>query len=193
MKEVVIVGDGMCGKSSTISVFLGKKFPSEYIPTVYENYTTEMKIQGRSVSVRLWDTAVQEDFEMFRSTMYRKASVFVVMYSVDRPQSLENVHEKWIPELREYCPNVPIVLVATKTDLRYCASVIEQLSDSNEKPVTTSEGREIAKNMKAVAFKECSALTGHGVRELFKAAVLATEQKKRKPSWKRFTEGIMMK
>ena len=25
---------------------------------------------------------------------------------------------KWFPEIRHYCPNTPIILVATKTDLR---------------------------------------------------------------------------
>ena len=181
----------MCGKTSAISVYLEKEFPTDYIPTVYENYTSNVRHEGRDFSLRLWDTAVQEDFEIFRPMFYRKASVFIVMYSVDRPESLANVYEKWIPELRHYCPEVPIILVANKTDLRYDSSVLGQLSEDDEKPVTTSEGWEMAKVIKAVAFRECSALTGHGVNEVFKAAFLATQNKKRKPSWKWITNSIM--
>ena len=190
VKEIVIVGDGMCGKTSTISVYLGNRFPTDYIPTVYENYTSNVTHEGRSISLRLWDTAVQEDFEIFRPMLYRKASVFVVMYSVDRPESLANVFEKWVPEVRQYCPDVPIILVGNKTDLRYNSSVVGQLSENDERPVTSSEGREIARKIKAKAFRECSAMTGHGVNEVFKAALAATEHKKRKPSWKWFTDTI---
>ena len=32
--------------------------------------------------------------------------------------SLSNVKSKWAPEIRHYCPNTPIILVATKIDLR---------------------------------------------------------------------------
>ena len=39
-------------------------------------------------------------------------------YSVDSKSSLANVKAKWFPEIRHYCPNTPIILVATKTDLR---------------------------------------------------------------------------
>ncbi|CAB4003070.1 Ras-like GTP-binding Rho1 [Paramuricea clavata] len=193
VKEIVIVGDGMCGKTSTVGVYLGNRFTTDYIPTVYENYTSKVKYEGRNISLRLLDTAVQEDFEIFRPMLYRKASVFVVMYSVDRPESLANVYEKWVPELRQYCPDVPIILVANKTDLRYTSSVVGQLSENDERPVSSSEGRAIARKIKAVAFRECSALTGHGVNEVFKAALLAKPQKKRTPSWKWFTNTITTK
>lgn len=191
VKEIVIVGDGMCGKTSTLSVYLGKKFPTEYVPTVYEKHTRKVKHDGRNITLRLWDTAVQEDFEVFRPMLYRKASVFVVMYSVDRPDSLANVYEKWVPEVRQYCPDVPIILVANKTDLRYSSSLAERLSENDETPVSTSKGREIAKKIKATAFKECSALSGPSVNDVFKAALLATQYNKRKSSWKWLTSPIV--
>ena len=188
VKEIVVVGDGMCGKTSTISVFLGNRFPSEYVPTVYENHIKKVKLGAHIISLRLWDTAVQEDFEIFRPMFYRRASVFVVMYSVDRRESLINVCEKWVPELRQYCPDVPIVLVANKTDLQY---KIGKLSENEERPVSTSEGQEIARKLKAFAFRECSALTEHGINEVFKTALLATQQhEKQKQVWKWLTNTI---
>ena len=177
----------MCGKTSTISVYLGKQFPTDYVPTVYEKHTRKVKHEGQNITLRLWDTAVQEDFEMFRPMLYRKASVFVVIYSVDRPDSLANVYEKWVPEVRQYCPDVPLILVANKTDLRYSLPHASQLSENlenDEMLVSTSKGREIAKKIRAAAFKECSALSGHSVNKVFKAALLATQYKKRRLSWK---------
>lgn len=37
---------------------------------------------------------------------------------VDSPDSLENVEAKWVGEILENCPNVSLVLVALKCDLR---------------------------------------------------------------------------
>jgi len=39
-------------------------------------------------------------------------------FSIDSPDSLENIPEKWTPEVRHFCPNVPIILVGNKKDLR---------------------------------------------------------------------------
>jgi GTPase SAR1 family protein len=35
----------------------------------------------------------------------------MVCFSVERPESLENVEAKWIGEVDHYCPDVMIVLV----------------------------------------------------------------------------------
>lgn len=32
--------------------------------------------------------------------------------------SSENIPEKWTPEVKHFCPNVPIILVGNKKDLR---------------------------------------------------------------------------
>ncbi len=32
-------------------------------------------------------------------------------FSIDSPDSLENIPEKWNPEVKHFCPNVPIILV----------------------------------------------------------------------------------
>lgn len=31
----------------------------------------------------------------------------------------ENIPEKWTPEVKHFCPNVPIILVGNKKDLRH--------------------------------------------------------------------------
>lgn len=42
----------------------------------------------------------------------------MLCFSVDSPESLENVESKWVGEIAENCPGVKLVLVALKCDLR---------------------------------------------------------------------------
>ncbi|KAI7096053.1 hypothetical protein KC352_g38910, partial [Hortaea werneckii] len=60
-RKLVIIGDGACGKTSLLSVFTLGYFPTRYVPTVFENYVTDCRVDGKSVQLALWDTAGQED------------------------------------------------------------------------------------------------------------------------------------
>jgi Rho family protein len=63
-RKLVIVGDGACGKTSLLCVFALGEFPSQYEPTVFENYVAEIRLDGKSVQLALWDTAGQEEYEV---------------------------------------------------------------------------------------------------------------------------------
>jgi GTPase SAR1 family protein len=86
--------------------------------------------------------------------------VFLVCFSVVNPVSFENVTSKWFPEVNHFCPNVPLIVVGTKLDLRNDNSTLEKLKGQGQRPVTHEEGEELARKLKAVKFIECSAFTG---------------------------------
>ena len=65
-----------------------------YVPTVFENYVTDCRVDGKSVQLALWDTAGQEDYERLRPLAYSKAHVILIGFSVDTPDSLDNVKHK---------------------------------------------------------------------------------------------------
>ncbi|KAG7280162.1 hypothetical protein CRUP_037746 [Coryphaenoides rupestris] len=56
--KIVVVGDSQCGKTALLNVFAKDTFPAGYIPTVFENYTADFKIERQRVELRLWDTSV---------------------------------------------------------------------------------------------------------------------------------------
>ena len=46
-KKLVVVGDGECGKTSLLMVFCRGEFPEYYVPTIFENYVSELQVGGR--------------------------------------------------------------------------------------------------------------------------------------------------
>ncbi|KAL5986052.1 Rho GTPase protein rac1, partial [Asimina triloba] len=86
----------------------------DYVPTVFDNFSANVVVDGSTVNLGLWDTAGQEDYNRLRPLSYRGADVFLLAFSLISKASYENVAKKWIPELRHYAPGVPIILVGTK-------------------------------------------------------------------------------
>ncbi|XP_060835348.1 ras-like GTP-binding protein Rho1 [Rhopalosiphum padi] len=117
-KKVVVVGDGESGKTCLLRVFFEDIFPEVYVPTVFDYYSTFIEVDGKKVELDLWDTAGQEDYDRLRPLSYGGADVVIICYSIDTPKSLINVIDKWVPEVRYFCKEVPVVLVGNKKDLR---------------------------------------------------------------------------
>jgi GTPase SAR1 family protein len=93
--------------------------------------------------------------------------VFLVCFSVTSPASFENVREKWFPEVHHHCPGVPCLIVGTQTDLRDDPAVREKLSKQKMQPVRKEDGDRMAKDLGAVKYVECSALTQYKLKDVF--------------------------
>lgn len=59
----------------------------------------------------------QEDYDRLRPLSYPMTDVFLICFSVVNPASFQNVKEEWVPELKEYAPNVPFLLIGTQVCL----------------------------------------------------------------------------
>lgn len=187
-RKIVILGDGACGKTSLLNVFTRGYFPQVYEPTVFENYVHDIFIDGQSVQLSLWDTAGQEEFDRLRSLSYSDTHCIMLCFSIDSPDSLENVQSKWVGEIADHCEGVKLVLVALKCDLRsnedthdheYNNANEDELfnpySQSNpyqqqKRLISYDEGLAVAKKVGALRYLECSAKKNRGVNEAFSEA-----------------------
>eukprot|EP01087_Luapelamoeba_hula_P011511 TRINITY_DN3138_c0_g1_i1.p1 TRINITY_DN3138_c0_g1~~TRINITY_DN3138_c0_g1_i1.p1 ORF type:complete len:271 (-),score=42.61 TRINITY_DN3138_c0_g1_i1:35-847(-) len=167
--KLVVVGDGAVGKTSLLISYATKKFPTDYVPTVFENYTAQMKREEENILLHLWDTAGQEDYDRLRPLSYPGADVVLLCFSLVNKASYEAIREKWYPEVNHYVPNIPHILVGTKVDLRDSQTADPHTTEYD--PIATAEGEEMAKQIKAARYLEVSAKLRKGLDKVFKVAV----------------------
>uniref|UniRef100_A0A8C5D7G1 Cell division control protein 42 homolog n=1 Tax=Gouania willdenowi TaxID=441366 RepID=A0A8C5D7G1_GOUWI len=130
--KCVVVGDGAVGKTCLLISYTTNKFPSEYVPTVFDNYAVTVMIGGEPYTLGLFDTA---------------GGIII--------------------------------------DLRDDPSTVEKLAKNKQKPITPETAEKLARDLKAVKYVECSALTQRGLKNVFDEAILAAleppeTQRKRK-------------
>jgi len=167
--KIVVVGDGAVGKTCLLISFATGEFPSEYIPTVFANYTTKKERNGQQVILSLWDTAGQEEFDRLRPLSYPGADVILLCYATISQKSFENVADKWAPEVKHFVPGIPLILVGTKTDLREQCHV--DPNSGKFEPILREKGEVLAQQLKAAKFLEVSSKTRQGLDEVFNAAM----------------------
>ncbi|KAH6648809.1 Rho GTPase [Truncatella angustata] len=172
-KKIVVVGDGGCGKTCLLISYSQGYFPEKYVPTVFENYITypTHPPSGKTVELALWDTAGQEEYDRLRPLSYPETDLIFVCFAIDCPNSLENVMDKWYPEVLHFCPYTPLILVGLKSDLRHKKTCIEMLKTQGLTPVSTEQGMTVARKMGA-HYMECSSKEMKGVDEIFDQAIL---------------------
>jgi cell division control protein 42 len=125
------------------------------------------RIGDEPYTLGLFDTAGQEDYDRLRPLSYPQTDVFLVCFSVTSPASFENVREKWFPEVHHHCPGVPCLIVGTQTDLRDDMSVRDKLGKQKMQPVRKEDGERMARELNAVKYVECSALTQYKLKDVF--------------------------
>ncbi len=136
----------------------------------FDNYSENMCLNGRFVSLNLWDTAGQEDYDRLRPLSYPQTDVFLACFSLISPTSFEHIEQKWYPEIQHHCLGVPIILVGNKLDLRDDPAIIQTLAEQKLQPVSKNQGLDMAKRINAVKYMECSAKTQRGLKEVFTTA-----------------------
>ncbi|KAH8816247.1 P-loop containing nucleoside triphosphate hydrolase protein [Xylogone sp. PMI_703] len=171
-KKIVVVGDGGCGKTCLLISYSQGYFPEKYVPTVFENYITYPihEPTGKTVELALWDTAGQEEYDRLRPLSYPETDLLFVCFAIDCPNSLENVMDKWYPEVLHFCPYTPLVLVGLKSDLRTKRTCIDLLKTQGLTPVTREQGMAVAQKMGA-RYMECSSKEMTGVDDIFTEAI----------------------
>lgn len=95
------------------------------------------------------------------------------------PESLRNLEQKWLPEVREHLPNASCLLIGTQSDLRDDEATKQKLQKRRQKAITIEEGQRVAKRIGCDCYVECSSLTRAGLKDVFDEAMIAVLEPKK--------------
>ncbi|NXW40078.1 RHOB protein, partial [Nyctiprogne leucopyga] len=164
-RKLTVVGDDRCGKTCLLFALRHEQLPKSYEPTLFDTYSTDTEVEGKEMKLILFDVAGKNEisYQNLRSVFYEDTDVILMCFSVDRPDSQQNILDFWVPEIKLFCPTVPIILVATKIELRDDEDIKKKLTTPRNGPINTAEGKALAASIGAYAYLECSAKTKEGV------------------------------
>ena len=162
--RIVVVGCSGVGKSSLLlTLTSGGVFP-DYVPSVGGDYYFALRVDGVHRHVSMWDTQGDEAYDKLRPHAYRGADAILLCYSVGRESMRGDGGEEsalrfWAAELRANCPRAPVVLCATKIDLR----ASHKKHAEGLAAVDATGGAAVARRIGAAAYVEVSALSNEGL------------------------------
>ncbi|KAK8805521.1 hypothetical protein WA158_002177 [Blastocystis sp. Blastoise] len=163
--KVVLIGDSGVGKTCILSRFTKNQFSLEAKATVGVEFASKcMTVDKKKIKAQIWDTAGQERFRAITSAYYRGAVGALVVYDISHHGSFENV-EEWLRELKQHSePDIVVMLVGNKCDLK------------NQRAVTQEEAIAYAEK-NGMAFIETSAYDSTGVVDAFQTILKAIYEK----------------
>lgn len=161
--KITVVGDGRVGKTSLISKYTLGAFDTDYVETIGAQFSKfDKEIASDSVRLLFWDIAGQDSFDFLRPSFYRDSDASIIVYSLEENQlgtrSFNNI-SRWHQEVKQFCGDIPILLLANKVDL----------ISKNE--VDQSKILKIVKKNKFLGHYLTSAKTGQDVHKAFDAII----------------------
>ncbi len=165
--KLITLGNSEVGKSSIINQFVFKNFDKDLINTIgMDSKNYEIKIDDKTIKLKIWDTAGQERFRSIQKHYYNKVDGILFIYDITNKTSFDII-EQWYNEVKNYNDNIIGVLIGNKTDLE------------DNRTVTTEQGQELAKKLN-FAFYECNSVDGENVHEAFESLVKMILEEKNK-------------
>jgi small GTP-binding protein len=159
--KICLIGDSGVGKSCLLWTYANNTFPEENINTVMDGFSCSVTKDEEVLEIDFWDTSGREEFDKIRPKSYKGTHIFLTCFSIDNKNTLDNISEKWLTEIKENeTMNNIKVLVGLKKDLR-----------DGKKSISEEEGVVLKQNSKFEEYFECSAKTNENVKKVFDGAI----------------------
>ncbi|XP_041451595.1 uncharacterized protein LOC111075847 [Drosophila obscura] len=166
--KCVLVGDGAVGKTNLILSYLENRFNPEHIPTASDIYNADVNVNESPVHLTLCDTAGQDTLDPLRELCYPDSDVFLLCFSVVKPETFRAIKSKWAPKFTK--AKAALILVGTQADLRGNLNVLNKLQTNGEKAISYADAWDLATTIGA-KYIETSSATQEKVKDVFDTAI----------------------
>lgn len=168
--KIVLIGDGLVGKTTLRDRYLGRKFVSEYLPTLGSDFASKnvlikTNLGWKEITFQIWDLAGQPSFKQIRTMYYRQAAGALVIFDVTLEESLYNL-KKWLEELSKNVlrPKVALIILGNKIDIRSDVSIS---AETAKKFIAEDIAPKFSYLDDDIIYLETSAKTGENVDKAF--------------------------
>ena len=156
--QLLIIGDMAVGKTSILSRYANGIFNKNYLATIgLDNFTKDEVINNKTVRIKIWDTAGQEQFQSLTKSFFRNAQGIMVVYDVTNVETFENI-KYWTQSIKTYMGSdidkISVIIIGNKID-------------SPEREVKKEDAKSFSNQLNYQYF-ETSAKTGENVDEAVK-------------------------
>ena len=134
-----------------------------YIKTIGAQFSVyDDKFDGDQIRSFFWDISGQDTYHFLHDRFFKNSIAAIIVYSLENNksgiESFEHISD-WNDNIRKYCGNIPVVLLANKVDL------------VDEKDIDHSILQELVKKNSFLGYHVTSAKTGKGVQKAFKKII----------------------
>ena len=117
--KLTIVGLWGVGKTSVVNSFVGKDFPSMYIPTIGSNIARkEYKLKDFHIRLNIWDIGGQRSFNPLNPVFFSNLDVAFLIFDLKNPkETLQEIKKTYLKNLSNFSPDCITYLIGNKSDL----------------------------------------------------------------------------
>lgn len=161
--KVVFLGDKGSGKTSLASNFLGTEIERPRLPTIFQNYSTELVRKDVGYHFSFWDVNSSPKYYKLRSACYKNTDVIVLCFRVNDTKMKENLG-LWLKEI-EHLGNIPVILCGTGGDER------------NQRTETFEGMKRLTQNLGCTKYIETSKYSKQSVESLRSEIIKLNEKR----------------
>lgn len=160
--KIGMFGGGGVGKTCITLRYLKGEFSDGYIPTIEDEFSKTIEVDGKTVSLTVIDTAGQDDFAEMRYSYFKSVKGFVFVFDISNPQSIEDLRNIYKDAEDAVDDEIVCVIAANKADLR---------GDSNKTDLVPEDEYKKLEDEFHCKVIETSAKVNKGIDELFLAII----------------------
>lgn len=115
--KVVLLGKVNSGKTCLVTRYITRSFSEETPSTIGAAFCRkDLYIQGRNLSLAIWDTAGAERYQAMSAMYYRSARAALICFDLTDSTSFDKA-KYWVDQVKAAEPDCRIYLCGTKLDL----------------------------------------------------------------------------
>lgn len=134
-KKIILLGDGEVGKTSLIRRFVLDKYDDKYILTVGTKITAKNIQIGKNsrlfeLHLQIWDILGQKGYTKLHNSSFKGTDGVFLVADITKKETLLSLGKYWIPKVQNLVGDVPLIVLANKSDLMKQAEFSEKILKS---------------------------------------------------------------